>query len=147
MPDEPLSLACYSTRFDDAFLRYISFLKERRRSGSYMAHVCHTAVRHLHFLKASSPPYSAAQERLLQRQLENLDSLKYQLRKITHHAPFDYGALMARAGYNNASDVMARIEEEKREAIRLMKVSRGGVRGRSAGGREGRSGGWLAAGG
>lgn len=77
----------------------------------------------MHHLRAhAEPPYTAVQELQFQEQLAMLVSLKWQLRKRTRHQPFDYEALLRRSGWDDASALIAFIEEEKGLACKLMKV-------------------------
>lgn len=120
-----LGLHMFRDKFS-GFLRFISMLKARGRGGDYMAKTCHSAVRHLHHLKATSPrPYTAAQLQQFNEQLEILGTLKWQLRKICRHIPFNYQALLEGSGWNDAPELIAYIEEEKQTAINIMKVSWG----------------------
>jgi hypothetical protein len=106
-----------------SFLRFVSVLMARERSGAYVGQACHAAARMLHFLKASAPqPYGAAKLRQFKQQTEQLARLKYQLQKIVRHVPFNYKALMEGAKWKGAPELIAFIEEEKRKAVELMKV-------------------------
>jgi hypothetical protein len=106
-----------------SFLRYISMLKAKGRSGDYMSKNCHCAVRHLHHLKSTSPtPYTATQLQRHTEQLEMLDTLKWQLRKITHHTPFNYQALMAGGRWKDAPDIISFIEQQKEATCTQVKV-------------------------
>lgn len=134
-PGQQLHLSCYRDSFD-SFLRYLSFLIARRSSGDYMAKVCYTAQRHLHYLRSAAAkggqPYGPAEEQQCRRQLAALGSLGYQLKKQSHHLPFDYHAMMRKAGWADAADLIAFIEREKARAIALIQVGSGV--GRLAGG-------------
>lgn len=122
-PGQPLGLHIFRDEFS-SFLRYIAFLKARGRGGDYMSKNVHTAVRHLHFLKATSAaPYSAIQLQQHRQQLTTLATLKYQLRKICHHKPFNYDALLDSSGWQGgAPAIIGFVEEEKQVACNMMKV-------------------------
>lgn len=120
---ERLGLHLYRDKFP-TFLRFISMLKAKGRGGDYMSKVSHSAVRHLHHLKAISPtPYTANQEQQFKEQLEILDILKWQLRKVCKHVPFNHQALMESSGWQDAPQIIAFIEEEKKKACNEMLVS------------------------
>ena len=116
----------YLTHFVAGFLRYLAFMKARGCCGDYMSKTCHTAVRHLHFLKASaSPPLTPTELRMLGDMLVMLDTLKWQLRKITHHKPFSYDALLDGSNWKGgAPAIIAFIEQEKEAAIVAIKVGK-----------------------
>ena len=121
---ERLGLWVFRDKFVTGFLRYISFLKARGRGGDYLSKNCHTALRHLHFLRASSPvPYTALENQQFKEQLDMLNTLKWQLRKISHHVPFDYKALMDGAQWKDAPEIIAFIEQQKEQACTAFKVS------------------------
>lgn len=134
--EERLSLYCFRDKFNPGFLRYIAFLKARGCSGDYMCKTCHSAVRVLHYLKSSSsPPYTSLQQQQFKEELEVLDILKWQLRKIQHHTPFNYEALLEKSNWKGgAPEIIAFIEQEKEKACTLVKVSiSGGCRWAGAG--------------
>ncbi|KAL4858979.1 LINE-1 retrotransposable element ORF2 protein [Chlorella vulgaris] len=88
-----------------------------------MSKNCHCAVRHLHHLKSTSPtPYNATQLQRHTEQLEMLDTLKWQLRKITHHTPFNYQALMAGGRWKDAPDIISFIEQQKEATCTQVKA-------------------------
>ena len=133
-PGEQLSLAVFRDRFSPAFLRYISFLKARGRCGDYLSKNCHSAVRVIHYLKASSAQlYTPLQQQQFKEQDDMLDILKWQLRKISRHRPFNYDALMEGANWKGVPELLAFIEQEKQKACDVVKVRKSRARHASIG--------------
>lgn len=123
LPGHQLGLAAFRDDFT-AFLRYMSFLKGRGTGGDYMSKHCYSASRVLHYLKAAAPaPYSSQHLQRHKEQLAILSNLSWQLRKICLHKPFNYQALMDTAGWKDAPELIAFIEEEKMKACTILKVS------------------------
>lgn len=125
LPGEQLSLSVVRDKFSTAFLRFISFLKARGSSGDYLCKNCHSILRILHFLRASSPaPYSPTKQQQFKEQEEMLEMLKWQLRKISRHRPFNYDAMMDAANWKDVHELFAFIEQEKLKACTLVQVRR-----------------------
>lgn len=119
-----LDLTAIRDHFHPGCTSYISFLYKRHTEGDYMAKVCYTIIRVLCYLEATAqPPYDAAAKALHARQLATINTLKYQVNKITYTVPFDAERLKEQGLWKDGSELIALVEKTKHKAIAAMKVS------------------------